>query len=73
VNICKRVNDAGLAVLQCCNISIPHAGGGSTASAPGIIYFLNYHKSRSYAVYAEKYNSVSSVIQSYVIKIACAC
>lgn len=68
VDICKRANDAGMAVLQCRNISIPHVGGGSTASAPGIIYFLNYHKGRSYALYAQKHNSASSVMKSYVKK-----
>lgn len=68
VDICKRVNDAGLAVLQCRNISIPHVGGGSTASAPGIIYFLNYHKGRSYALYAQKHNSAPAVMQKYVSK-----
>ena len=68
VDLCKRANDHGLRVIHCKGVSIPHVGGGSTARTKEVNEFINYHKGRSYALYAQKHNLAPSVMRRYVSK-----
>jgi N-acetylglucosaminyl-diphospho-decaprenol L-rhamnosyltransferase len=68
VDICKRANDAGLKVIHCRNVSIPHVGGGSTVRSRAVNEFIHFHKGRSYALYAKKHNFPERVVKTYVSK-----
>ncbi|MEX1670434.1 glycosyltransferase family 2 protein [Zhongshania guokunii] len=66
VDICKRANDAGLKVIHCRNVSIPHVGGGSTVRNKAVNEFIHFHKGRSFVLYARKHGSPASVVEKYV-------
>jgi N-acetylglucosaminyl-diphospho-decaprenol L-rhamnosyltransferase len=66
VDICKRANDAGLKVIHCRNVSIPHVGGGSTLRSKVVNQFIHFHKGRSFALYALKHGLPDGVLNKYV-------
>jgi GT2 family glycosyltransferase len=68
VDICKRANDAGLKVIHCRKVSIPHVGGGSTVRSKVVNEFIHYHKGRSYALYAIKHGLGQRHIDIYIAK-----
>lgn len=68
VDICKRTNDAGLGVIHCRNVSIPHVGGGSTERSKKVNRIVHFHKGRSYALYVRKHGLRKSLIDNYVAK-----
>ncbi|MAY39912.1 MULTISPECIES: glycosyltransferase family 2 protein [Spongiibacter] len=68
VDLCKRANDNGLAVIRCNNVSIPHVGGGSTRRTKSVDYFINYHKGRSYALFVKKHFEGSQLLRRYALK-----
>jgi N-acetylglucosaminyl-diphospho-decaprenol L-rhamnosyltransferase len=68
VDLCKRVRDAGLKVIHCKGINIPHVGGGSTPRSKKLLKFVNFHKGRSYALFALKHKRGAEVIDLYVKK-----
>lgn len=68
VDICKCANDAGLQVIHCRNVSIPHVGGGSTVRTKTVNKFIHFHKGRSYVLYAKKHGLGSEHIERYVRK-----
>jgi N-acetylglucosaminyl-diphospho-decaprenol L-rhamnosyltransferase len=67
-DICKCANDAGLKVIHCRNVSIPHVGGGSTVRSRAVNEFIHYHKGRSFVLYAQKHRLPDEYIQRYVKK-----
>ena len=68
VDICKRANDAGLGVIHCRHISIPHIGGGSTVRTKAVNDFIHFHRGRSYVLYAQKHGLPDDHIQTYMKK-----
>ena len=68
VDICKCANDAGLKVIHCRNVSIPHIGGGSTIRSKKVNQFIHFHKGRSYVLYAQKHGLSDEHIQRYIKK-----
>jgi N-acetylglucosaminyl-diphospho-decaprenol L-rhamnosyltransferase len=67
-DICKCANDAGLNVIHCRNVSIPHVGGGSTLRTKTVNQFIHFHKGRSYVLYARKHGLGDKHIQAYLKK-----
>lgn len=67
-DICKCANDAGLGVIHCRNVSIPHVGAGSTVRTNTVNEFIHFHKGRSYALYAIKHGLGNQVVERYVAK-----
>jgi N-acetylglucosaminyl-diphospho-decaprenol L-rhamnosyltransferase len=65
-DICKCANDAGLKVIHCRNVSIPHVGGGSTVRSGAVNEFIHFHKGRSFALYALKHGLPDGVLNKYV-------
>lgn len=65
-DICKCANEAGLKVIQCRNVSIPHVGGGSTVRTKKVNEFIHFHKGRSFALYALKHGLPDDVLNNYV-------
>ncbi|MBQ0758065.1 MAG: glycosyltransferase family 2 protein [Zhongshania sp.] len=68
VDICKCANDAGLQVVHCRNVSIPHVGGGSTVRTKTVNEIVHFHKGRSYVLYARKHGLSDEHIQTYLNK-----
>jgi N-acetylglucosaminyl-diphospho-decaprenol L-rhamnosyltransferase len=68
VDICKRANDAGLDVIHCRHISIPHIGGGSTVRTKAVYEFIHFHRGRSYVLYAQKHGLPDEHIELYMKK-----
>ncbi len=68
VDICKRANDAGLKVLHCHDISIPHVGGGSTERNKSVNYFIHFHKGRSYVIFNRKHGVGDKKLEQYLRK-----
>jgi GT2 family glycosyltransferase len=68
VDICKCANDAGLKVIHCRNVSIPHVGGGSTIRSKKVNQFIHFHKGRSYVLYAKKHGLSDEHIHRYIKK-----
>jgi N-acetylglucosaminyl-diphospho-decaprenol L-rhamnosyltransferase len=66
VDICKCANDAGLKVMHCRNVSIPHVGAGSTERTSTVNEFIHFHKGRSFVLYARKHNLPPSVVEKYI-------
>ena len=65
-DICKCAVDAGLKVIHCRNVSIPHVGGGSTIRSKAVNQFIHFHKGRSFALYAFKHGLPDGVLEKYV-------
>jgi N-acetylglucosaminyl-diphospho-decaprenol L-rhamnosyltransferase len=68
VDICKCANDAGLKVIHCRNVSIPHVGAGSTIRTKVVNEFIHFHKGRSFVLYAEKHGLPSRIVKTYIRK-----
>lgn len=66
VDICKRANNAGLTVIHCRNVSIPHVGGGSTVRSKRVNQFIHFHKGRSFVLYAQKHGLPNNVVEKYI-------
>lgn len=66
VDICKCANDAGLKVIHCRNVSIPHVGAGSTERTTSVNEFIHFHKGRSFVLYARKHNLPPNVVEKYI-------
>ena len=65
-DVCKCANDAGLKVIHCRNVSIPHVGAGSTVRTKTVNEFIHFHKGRSYALYARKHELGEKIVEAYV-------
>ncbi len=68
VDICKCANDAGLKVIHCRNVSIPHVGAGSTVRTKAVNEFIHFHKGRSFVLYAQKHQFPAEHVQTYIRK-----
>jgi|TARA_R110001583_G_C5649869_1_gene408633 N-acetylglucosaminyl-diphospho-decaprenol L-rhamnosyltransferase len=66
VDICKCANNAGLKVVHCRNVSIPHVGAGSTERTTIVNEFIHFHKGRSFVLYASKHNLPPRVVEKYI-------
>ena len=67
-DVCKCANDAGLKVIHCRNVSIPHVGAGSTVRTKTVNEIIHFHKGRSYVLYAKKHGLGSENIDRYIQK-----
>lgn len=65
-DICKCAKDAGLKVIHCRNVSIPHVGGGSTERSKAVNEFIHFHRGRSYVLYAQKHGLGQAAIDRFV-------
>jgi N-acetylglucosaminyl-diphospho-decaprenol L-rhamnosyltransferase len=68
VDICKRACDAGKHVLYVGSARIAHVGGGSTDRNIEVLKFVNYHKGRSYILFARKHGFSQEKIDKYLKK-----
>lgn len=65
-DICKCAKDAGLKVIHCRSVNIPHVGGGSTERSKAVNEFIHFHRGRSFVLYARKHGLGQAEVDRFV-------